>query len=57
MENVSLKYKESLNSSESANPHINPAHKCRATIPINRGREGGGAARIDEAKRGGVPLS
>jgi hypothetical protein len=49
--NVSLKYKESLNSSESVNPHINPA-----TISINHGKEGGGTARIDEANRGARAL-
>lgn len=55
-ENVSLKCKESLNPSESANPHIDPAHKCYATISIDQRKEGGGTARIDEAKRGARAL-
>ena len=55
-ENVSLKYKESLNPSEFANPHIDPAPKCHNTLSIDHRKEGYDTARIGEANLGARAL-
>jgi hypothetical protein len=51
-ENVSLKYKKSLNLSESANSHIDRAHKRHNTISIDRRKEGCHTARMGGANLG-----
>jgi hypothetical protein len=51
-ENVSLKCKESLNPSEFANPHLDPAPECHNTLSIDRRKEGHDTARIAEASLG-----